>query len=208
MTDIDWPRLRARLDALGRVGALDGGGVCRLALTPGNQAGRALVMAWMEDLGLSVTLDGIGNIFGLRQGLEDGPPVMTGSHIDTVRTGGLYDGTLGVLAGLEVIAPLYDAGIRTRRPLAVAVFTNEEGARFAPDMMGSLVYVGGLPLADALATEGIDGQTVGEALAATGQAGPGPVGAPAVHAFVELHNLRLESRSAPAPPRGAAIPKE
>lgn len=187
MTDINWPRLRARLDALGQIGALDGGGVCRLALTPEDQAGHALVMEWMEALGLSVTLDGIGNIIGVRAGLEDGPPVMTGSHIDTVRTGGLYDGTLGVLAGLEVIATLNDAGIRTRRPLAVAVFTNEEGARFAPDMMGSLVHVGGLPLTEALATEGIDGGTVGDALAATGQAGPAPVGAPAVHAFVELH---------------------
>ncbi|MQX35836.1 M20 family metallo-hydrolase [Roseospira navarrensis] len=184
---LDWPRLRARLDALGRVGALDGGGVCRLALTPEDKAGRDLVVGWMRDLGLHVTIDAIGNIIGLRPGLEDGAPVMAGSHIDTVRTGGLYDGNLGVLAGLEVVAALNDAGVTTRRPLAVGVFTNEEGARFAPDMMGSLVYVGGLPLAEALAVEGIDGRTVGDALSAIGYAGPAPVGTPAVHAFVELH---------------------
>ncbi|MBB4267748.1 M20 family metallo-hydrolase [Roseospira visakhapatnamensis] len=184
---LNWSRLRARLDALGRVGALEGGGVCRLALTPEDKAGRDLVAGWMRELGLHVSIDAIGNIIGVRSGLEDGPPVMTGSHIDTVRTGGLYDGTLGVLAGLEVVAALNDAGVTTRRPLAVGVFTNEEGARFAPDMMGSLVYVGGLALAEALATEGMDGQTVGDALAATGYAGPAPVAAPAVHAFVELH---------------------
>jgi N-carbamoyl-L-amino-acid hydrolase len=184
---LDWPRLRARLDALGRIGALEGGGVCRLALTPEDKAGRDLVVGWMRDLGMGVTIDAIGNIIAVRPGLEDGPPVMTGSHIDTVRTGGLYDGNLGVLAGLEVVAALNDADVTTRRPLAVGVFTNEEGARFAPDMMGSLVYVGGLPLAEALATEGIDGQTVGDALSAIGYAGPAPVPAPAVHAFVELH---------------------
>jgi len=184
---VDRPRLLARLDALARIGAIEGGGVCRLAFTDEDRAGREQVIGWMEALGLRVAVDAIGNIFALRAGREDGPPVMTGSHIDTVRTGGRYDGNYGVLAGLEVVEVLNRADIVTRRPLAVAVFTNEEGARFQPDMMGSLVHVGGLDLAEALATTGIDGTTVGEELARTGQAGPLAVGSIRPHAFVELH---------------------
>ncbi|WP_322882113.1 Zn-dependent hydrolase [Pandoraea sputorum] len=184
---IDLPRLLARIAALAEVGAIDGGGCCRLALTDADGEGRKLVVGWMRELGLSVSVDAIGNVVGVRAGLEDGPPVMTGSHIDTVRTGGRYDGNLGVLAGLEVIASLNDAGIVTRRPLAVGFFTNEEGARFSPDMMGSLVYVGGMPLNDALETVGIDGTTVRENLTRIGFAGPQPVDRPDVHAFVELH---------------------
>jgi len=185
---IDGERLNGRIAALGQVGAIPGGGVARLALTDADRQGRDLVAGWMRELGLAVTVDGIGNVVGVRKGREDGPPVMMGSHIDTVRTGGRYDGNLGVLAGLEVIATLEDAKIVTRRPLAVAFFTNEEGSRFQPDMMGSLVYAGGLPLEKALATVGIDGTTVGADLARIGYAGTAPVGAKAgVHAYVELH---------------------
>lgn len=184
---IDGARLSRRLAELGRKGALPGGGVCRLALTDADKEGRDLVVGWMRELGLEVTVDGIGNAVGVRKGREDGPPVMIGSHIDTVRTGGYYDGNLGVMGGLEVVAALNDAGVVTRRPLAVAFFTNEEGSRFQPDMMGSLVYVGGLPLEKALATAGIDGARVGDELARIGYAGPAPVGSPNVHAYVELH---------------------
>jgi N-carbamoyl-L-amino-acid hydrolase len=184
---IDAKRLAARLEALGAVGAIAGGGVCRLALTDEDRAGRDLVAGWMRDLGLAVTVDAIGNVVGVRPGLESGAPVMVGSHIDTVRTGGLYDGNFGVLSGLEVIQTLNDASVTTRRPLAVAFFTNEEGARFNPDMMGSLVYVGGLPLGEALATVGIDGESVGDCLKKIGYAGPAPCGQPRVHAYVELH---------------------
>jgi N-carbamoyl-L-amino-acid hydrolase len=184
---IDAKRLAARLEALGAVGAIAGGGVCRLALTAEDRAGRDLVAGWMRELGLSVTVDAIGNVIGVREGLESGAPVMAGSHIDTVRTGGRYDGNLGVLGALEVIQTLNDAGLTTRRPLAVAFFTNEEGARFNPDMMGSLVYVGGLPLDEALATVGIDGESVGDCLKKIGYDGPAPCGQPEVHAYVELH---------------------
>ncbi|MDR3099244.1 MAG: Zn-dependent hydrolase [Paraburkholderia sp.] len=184
---IDLARLLARIEALAQVGAIEGGGVCRLALSDEDRAGRDLVAGWMRELGLDVTIDAIGNVVGVRAGREALAPVMTGSHIDTVRTGGRYDGNLGVLAGLEVIAALNDAGIVTRRPVAMAFFTNEEGARFAPDMMGSLVCQGGLPLDEALRTKGIDGTTVGENLARIGYAGDAPVGAREVHAFVELH---------------------
>ena len=104
----------------------------------------------MRDLGLDVTIDGIGNVIGVRSGRTDGPPTMTGSHIDTVRTGGRYDGNLGVLAGLEVVETLEREGIQTEHPVAVGFFTDEEGARFPPDMLGSLVYVGGMAVEEAL----------------------------------------------------------
>jgi len=148
---IDGPRLHQRLADLASVGALEGGGVARLALTDADRAGRDRVIEWMRELELDVRVDRIGNVVGSRRGREDLLPVVTGSHIDTVQTGGVLDGTLGVLAGLEVIASLRDAGVTTRRPLAVAFFTNEEGARFAPDMMGSAVQQGALDLDRALA---------------------------------------------------------
>src|SRR5262249_61930691 len=126
-----------------RIGPLPGGRNCRLALSDEDCAGRDLLVRWMRDLGLTVTVDAIGNIVGVRGGGEDLAPVMFGSHIDTVGTGGRYDGLYGVLAGLEACEALNDAGRATRRPLALVVFTNEEGSRFAPYAMGSLVYVGG-----------------------------------------------------------------
>ena len=184
---IDLPRLLDRLDRLARIGAIPGGGNARLALSDADKAARDLVIDWMRELGLAVTVDAIGNVFGLRRGRRGGAPVMTGSHIDTVRTGGRYDGNYGVLAGLEVVEVLNRAGIETERPIAVAFFTNEEGARFHPDMMGSLVYVGGLGLDEALAARGIDGKTVGEELARIGYVGAQPVGRAEVHRFVELH---------------------
>lgn len=184
---IDACRLLARIDALGSIGAIEGGGVCRLALSDEDRLGRDRIVGWMRELGLTVAVDAIGNVVAVRAGQDAGPPVMMGSHIDTVRTGGRYDGNLGVLAGLEVIQTLNDAGTVTRWPLAVAFFTNEEGARFNPDMMGSLVYVGGLPLDTALATVGIDGQTVGDCLRKVSYGGTAPVGSPSVHAYVELH---------------------
>ena len=184
---VNGPRLLESLSSLGQVGGLPGGGVNRLALTDADRLGRDWTVARMRGLGLRVEVDAIGNVFGHLAGLEDGPPVMTGSHIDTVRTGGLYDGNYGVLAGLEVVATLRDAGLRPHRPLAVAFFTNEEGARFQPDMMGSLVCVGGLPLDQALATRDADGLTVGDELARIGYQGTAPVGRPVVDSFIELH---------------------
>ncbi len=184
---IDLDRLLGRLDALAEVGAIEGGGVSRLALTEADKAGRDLVVTWMEAQGLTVTIDRIGNILAYRAGAEEGPPVMTGSHIDTVATGGRYDGNLGVLAGLEVLAVLNEAGIETRWPLAVGVFTNEEGARFPPDMMGSGVHQGALDLDEMLASTGIDGTTVGENLRRIGYAGETDCGTFRARAFVELH---------------------
>jgi len=184
---IDAGRLHGRLSELAGIGAIEGGGCARLALSDEDKAGRDLVCRWMRELGLTVTVDGIGNVVGVRPGRQAGPAVMAGSHIDTVRTGGRFDGNLGVLAGLEVIATLNDAGIETEHPLAVAFFTNEEGARFAPDMMGSLVFTGKLPLENALQIQGIDGTRVGENLARIGYAGNAPVLAEPPRAYVELH---------------------
>jgi beta-ureidopropionase / N-carbamoyl-L-amino-acid hydrolase len=181
-------RLLADLMTLAEVGDTGDGGNCRLALTDEDAGGRELVVGWMRDLGLSVRVDRIGNVVATRPGLDPSlSPVMTGSHIDTVRTGGRYDGTLGVLAGLEVVRALDDAGIRTRRPVAVAFFTDEEGSRFAPDMLGSLVYVGGMPLEDALDIVAIDGAVLGEELERIGWAGDAAVPGPAPHAYVEIH---------------------
>jgi len=184
---IDIARLTARLDRLARIGAIEGGGNARLALSDEDKNGRDLVVSWMRALDLEVTIDAIGNVFGRRSERRDLPPLMTGSHIDTVRTGGRYDGNYGVLAGLEVVEVLNRAGIETERPISVAFFTNEEGARFHPDMMGSLVYVGGMPLGEALAATDRDGKLVGEELSRIGYAGSAPVGRPHLHRFVELH---------------------
>ncbi|MEY3033815.1 MAG: hypothetical protein RLZ86_437 [Actinomycetota bacterium] len=183
---VDGRRLLARLEELALIGPIEGGGSCRLALTDEDRLGRDLVVTWMRDLGLSVTVDVVGNVTGTWE-IGSGSPVMTGSHIDTVRTGGRYDGNLGVLAGLEVVETLMQAGVRPGRPIAVTIFSNEEGARFQPDMLGSLVYVGGLSVEEALSTPSIDGPTFGDELRRIGYEGSIPCPGPVPHAFVELH---------------------
>jgi len=172
--------------ALGEVGGLPGGGCNRLALTDADRDGRNLVVAWMRDLNMDVAIDVVGNIVGTWQ-VGTGAPVMTGSHIDTVRTGGLYDGNYGVLAGLEVIETCQERGIEPRRPLAVGIFTDEEGARYAPDMLGSLVYVGGMLPETAHDVIGIDGTRLGDELERIGYLGATPCPGVVPHAFVELH---------------------
>ena len=185
---INGERMMRQLQQLAEIGLTDTKACCRLALTDDDKLGRDLVITWMKELDMTVTVDPIGNIFGVRAGMQpDLPPVMTGSHIDTVRTGGVYDGNYGVLAGLEVVATLNDARQHTQRSLVVGVFTNEEGARFAPDMLGSLVYVGGMPLDEALALKAIDGARLGDELERIGYNGDAPLGANMPHAFIELH---------------------
>jgi beta-ureidopropionase / N-carbamoyl-L-amino-acid hydrolase len=184
---ISFERLKARLDALAEVGAIDNGGCARLALTDDDRLGRDLVVSWMRDLGLGVDVDEIGNVVGTWPADSSDAPVMTGSHIDTVATGGRFDGTLGVLAGIEVLETVITAGIELEHPLAVAFFTDEEGSRFAPDMLGSLVFAGGMPLEDALTIRAIDGAVIGDELLRIGYAGPQPCPARPPHAYVELH---------------------
>ena len=183
---ISGKRLQERIHALSAIGNTGDGGCCRLALTDEDKEGRDLVVNWMNDLGLVVEIDAIGNVFGTWK-VGAGAPVMTGSHIDTVRTGGIYDGNLGVIAGLEVIETLQSAGVEPQRPITVAVFTDEEGARFAPDMLGSLVYVGGLGLEAALDTTAIDGPRLGDELERIGYAGSLPCPGATPHAFIEYH---------------------
>ncbi|HBK76327.1 MAG TPA: Zn-dependent hydrolase, partial [Gammaproteobacteria bacterium] len=183
----DVGRLQNRIKELGRIGAITGGGVCRLSLSDEDRDGRDLVVRWMHDLGLVIQIDGIGNVIGTRTGILDSPPVIIGSHIDSVATGGLYDGALGVLAGLEAIQTLNDADLKTQYPIAVGFFTNEEGVRFTPDMMGSAVHQGSLSLETALETVGTDGQTVGAELSRIGYAGDIPVNNMIPRAFLELH---------------------
>jgi len=184
---INGQRLIDSLFALGECGALEGGGVCRLAATAEDKAGRDFVVARMKALELDISIDAIGNVTGVYAGEEALPMVMMGSHIDTVGTGGLYDGNYGVMAGLEVIATLQEAGIRPRRPLAVTFFTNEEGVRFQPDMMGSVVFAGEYPLETALAAKDRDGITLDEALQAIGYKGERRPGDMSVDSYVELH---------------------
>jgi N-carbamoyl-L-amino-acid hydrolase len=185
---IDTDRLLRHLAELGEIGAIPGTtGCARLALTDEDKAGRDLVLTWMRDLGLDIRIDGIGNVVATMPGETGLAPVMTGSHIDTVATGGKYDGNLGVLAGLEVIETVISAGVELPRPLAVAFFTDEEGARFAPDMLGSLVYVGGMPLESSLSIKDSSGAVVGDELERIGYRGTAPTPGPTPHAYVELH---------------------
>lgn len=191
---VDGGRLWRRIDDLGQIGRIDGPngewGNARLALTDDDLAGRDLVVGWMRDLGLDVRVDAIGNVVATRAGTDpDLAPVMCGSHIDTVGTGGRFDGNLGVLAGLEIVELLEEHGVQTRRPFQVAFFTDEEGARFAPDMLGSLVFVGGMPLEEALdVTAADDHCRLGDELVRIGYAGPVPCPtAEPPHCFVELH---------------------
>lgn len=179
-------RLHERINALAEISPIDGGGNCRLALTDEDKDGRDLVVAWMRELELEVTIDAIGNIIGTWN-VGSGQAVMSGSHIDTVRTGGRFDGCYGVLAALEVIETCKNANVLPPRPLAVGIFTDEEGARFAPDMLGSLVYVGGMSTEQALDVVAIDGAKLGDELVRIGYAGPAPCPGVVPHAFVELH---------------------
>ena len=189
MAVINGRRLLDRINALGEIGKNAGGQRTRLAADDAEKAGRDAVVGWMEEAGLRVKVDRIGNIFGIWETEENRSrrPVMTGSHIDTVINAGQYDGCYGVLAGIEVLQSLREAGVKTERPLVVGVFTNEEGVRYSPDMMGSLVYAGGLSAEEACASVGIDGTVLGEELARIGYAGTAEPGFLQPHAFVELH---------------------
>ncbi|MDT9600485.1 Zn-dependent hydrolase [Sphingosinicella rhizophila] len=185
---IDAERLLARLVRLGEVGRDDDGRLIRLAASDADKMARDLVSSWMEEAGLDIIVDRIGNVFGKWSvGDADAAPIMLGSHIDTVVNAGIYDGPYGILAALEVVTALRPVRHDLKRPIIVGAFTNEEGARYAPDMMGSLVYAGGLDLDRALATIGTDGTVLGEELARIGYAGTAAPGFVTPHAYIELH---------------------
>ena len=173
---------------MAKIGETEKGGVCRLALTDLDRESRDLFSRWCEDAGCSITVDKMGNIFARRPGKNnDLPPIMTGSHLDSQPTGGKYDGVYGVLAGLEVVRTLNDLNIETEAPIEVAVWTNEEGSRFAPAMVASGVFAGVFDLDYGLSRADLDGKTMGEELERIGYAGDQDVGGREVGAYFEAH---------------------
>ncbi|HEY0135889.1 MAG TPA: Zn-dependent hydrolase [Nannocystis sp.] len=181
-------RLWDSLMTLAKIGATDKGGVKRLALTDLDQQGRELVISWAKELGMSVVVDQIGNTFMRRAGTNDAlPPVMCGSHIDTQPTGGKFDGNYGVLAGLEVVRTLNEHDIRTEAPIEVAFWTNEEGSRFVPVMMGSGVFASAFSLEHAWSARDVDGKSVKDELERIGFVGPQRPGDHPVGAYFEAH---------------------
>ena len=185
---INSERLWQSLMTLAQIGATPKGGVARLALTDLDRQGRDLVVSWARELGMNVTVDQIGNIFMRRAGRNpDLPPVMTGSHIDTQPTGGKFDGNYGVLAGLEVVRTLNDHGIETDAPIEVVVWTNEEGSRFVPVMMGSGVFAQAFTLEHAYAAKDTQGRSVREELQAIGYLGDEKPGQHPMGSYFEAH---------------------
>ena len=191
---------------LARIGATPKGGVRRLTLTDVDREGRELFCRWAEEAGCSISVDAIGNIFARRPGTDAAAaPVAIGSHLDSQPSGGKFDGAYGVMAGLEVVRTLNDAGIRTRAPLEVVSWTNEEGSRFVPTLMGSGVFAGVHPLQEVLGNRDVNGVTVEEALksiGANGQAKPHKVGA-YFEAHIEQGPVLEEKRTTIGVVRGA-----
>lgn len=185
---INGERLWSRLMEMARHGATAKGGVCRLTGSDEDKAGRDLFVAWCEAAGCSVTVDKIGNIFARRPGRDDSAgAVLAGSHLDSQPTGGRFDGIYGVLAALEVVETLNDLGIETGAPVEIAAWTNEEGARFAPAMLGSGVFAGVFELDWTLAIEDKEGKSLGEELARIGYAGEAVPGERQIKAAFEVH---------------------
>jgi len=185
---IDGVRLWDTLMELAKIGATPKGGVCRLTLTDLDRQGRDLVTSWARDAGLTVTIDKIGNGFMRRAGRNNAlPPIVTGSHIDTQPTGGKFDGNYGVLAGLEVVRTLNDHNIQTEAPIEVAFWTNEEGSRFVPVMMGSGVFAKAFTLEHAYAAKDTEGKSVKDELTRIGYVGPEEPGAHPIGTYFETH---------------------
>ncbi|HTI54593.1 MAG TPA: Zn-dependent hydrolase [Verrucomicrobiae bacterium] len=184
---INRARLAGSMDALGKIGETARGGLDRVALTDDDRRGRDLLVRWMNEAGLTVTVDQMGNLFGIRPGTETRPPVFMGSHADSVPSGGKYDGQLGVLCALETLRSLNDRKARTRHPVGMIVFTNEEGARFQPAMIASGVMAGKIPLEDAYNARDRDGLRLVDELQRIGYLGPEPCVPRPMRAYLELH---------------------
>lgn len=186
--EIDALRLWETLERSAEIGRFRDVGLRRLALSAEDRQMRDLFVGWAQDAGCTVEIDRLGNIFARRPGSDPSlPPVAIGSHLDTQICGGRYDGILGVLCGLEVVRTLNDRGLTTKRGIEVICWTNEEGARFSPPMMGSMAFAKVLPLDGVLATTDDAGVTVQQALDEIGYAGPAPLGDRAFDSYLELH---------------------
>jgi len=185
---VDGERLWQSLMTMAEIGATPAGGVNRQTLTDEDRRGRDLFRSWCEEAGLHLSIDRMGSMFARRPGTDaDRPPVMLGSHLDSQPTGGKFDGALGVLAALEVVRTLNDHGVRTRAPLEVVNWTNEEGCRFPPAMIASGVFAGVFDLEHGLSRQDHAGRTIGDELRRIGYAGDRPVGGRPVGALFELH---------------------
>jgi N-carbamoyl-L-amino-acid hydrolase len=185
---INGDRLWDSLMEMAKIGPGIAGGNNRQTLTDDDAKGRALFKSWCEAAGCTMGLDQMGNMFARREGTDpDALPVYVGSHLDTQPTGGKYDGVLGVLGGLEIIRSLNDLGIKTRHPIVVTNFTNEEGTRFAPAMLASGVFSGIHTQDFAYARKDAEGLAFGDELTRIGWRGEEEVGARKMHAFFELH---------------------
>ncbi len=181
-------RLWASIHEMAEIGPGVAGGNNRQTLTDDDAKGRSLFKSWCTNAGMTMGLDQMGTMFARREGTDpDLDPVYVGSHLDTQPTGGRYDGVLGVLSGLEVIRTLNDLGIKTRRPIVVVNWTNEEGARFAPAMLASGVFAGVHTLEYAYGRKDMEGKSFGAELERIGWVGDEPVGARRMHAYFEYH---------------------
>ncbi len=176
-------RLLKTINQLAQIGKTNNG-ITRLTLTDTDKQARDQLIKWLEEASLDIKIDNIGNIFGTRKGTTDAPPIVLGSHIDTVKNAGKYDGALGVLAALETINTLNNKGIETETPVTLAAFTNEEGARYQPDMMGSMVHTGALPIEQAWNAKDDTGTTVKEELQRIGYLGKDTI---KPGKYIELH---------------------
>ncbi|MEN0002340.1 MAG: M20/M25/M40 family metallo-hydrolase, partial [Pseudomonadota bacterium] len=185
---IDGDRLWDALMEMAKIGPGIAGGNNRQTVTDEDAEGRALFQKWCEDAGLTMGVDAMGTMFMRREGTDpDALPVYVGSHLDTQPTGGKYDGVLGVLAGLEIIRTMNDLDIKTKHPIVVTNWTNEEGTRFAPAMMASGVFAGVLDQDDVYGHTDAEGKRFGDELQRIGWKGEEKVGDRKMHAFFELH---------------------
>ena len=185
---INAERLLNSLAEMAKIGETEKGGVCRLAATIEDKKGRDLFASWAEIENCNVSVDQIGNMFARRHGMNNKlPPVVLGSHLDSQPTGGKYDGAYGVIAALEVIRCLNDHDIETARPIEAVSWTNEEGSRFPPAMMGSGVFSGAIDLEKALETRDSNGISVREALTEIEYAGDRSCGNRPIHTYLEAH---------------------
>ncbi len=185
---IDADRLWDSIHEMAEIGPGVAGGNNRQTLTDDDAKGRALFQKWCEDAGLTMGVDQMGTMFARREGTDpDALPVYVGSHLDTQPTGGRYDGVLGVLGALEVVRTLNDLNVKTKHPIVVTNWTNEEGTRFAPAMMASGVFAGVLDIDEIYRHTDAKGKTFGEELERIGWKGDEEVGARKMHAFFELH---------------------
>ena len=185
---IDADRLWDTIHAMAEIGPGVAGGSNRQTLTDADAEGRRLFQKWCDAAGLSMGVDELGNMFARREGTDpDALPVYVGSHLDTQPTGGRYDGVLGVLGGLEIVRTLNDLGVKTRHPIVVTNWTNEEGTRFAPAMLASGVFAGIYTQEWADAREDAEGLKFGDELARIGWKGDEKVGDRRMYAFFELH---------------------